>query len=295
MSETTLPWDAGMNSVMRDLSIRVSSLQSSMPTNSDSLPLSYINPAIILETGVLQDSISNEDADASVVNISYLEGFPTVEGLPFWERLEGEVLDYYNTFKHYRNMKDSKGTRSLAATAEAAGAPISQIHILAQIYHWTARCKAYDMYKSGEIQAERNRFVRLMENKHMTAAQTMFTDCVTYLKDNLKALKPVDAVKLLEMAVKLERLSLGLDPEKPYFKGQDTSADGRTIIQNYQIQAPQPGVSQNDNTTSQLQEVISILSASGALDASLIGKPNRSGASDRKVVELLREQDHGRS
>lgn len=285
-----LPWESTMITVMRDLANRVSSLQASLPTNSDGLPLAYINAAVVLEKGLLQDSLSKEDSDASVVHINFLEGFPTVDGLPFWERLEGEVIDYYDIFKSYRNMKDGKGSRSLSAVAEIAHIPISHVHVLAQIYHWTARVKAYDMYKHAEIEAERHRFVKIMESRHREAAEVLFKDCIEYMKSNMKALQPKDAIKWLEMAVKLERLSLGLDPEKPYFKGEGASADGKTIIQNYQIAPQAPGVSQNDQVTSQLQEVIQILNASGALDVAFAGKP-RGGASDRRVTELFKHSD----
>ena len=293
MSDTTLlPWSATMITVMRDLASRVSSLQASLPVNAEGLPAAYINAAVVLEKGLLQDSLSKEDSDASVVHISFLEGFPTVDGLPLWERLEGEVLDYYDIFKSYRNMKDAKGSRSLAAVADIAHIPISHVHVLAQIYHWSIRVKAYDMYKQVEFEAERQRFVKIMESKHRTAAEQLFKDCIDYMKDNVKALQPKDAIKWLEMAVKLERLSLGLDPEKPYFKGENGSSDGRVIFQNYQIQSPTPGTSQTDETTSQLQEVIAILTASGALDTAVSGKP-RGGASGRRPFELVGSQDIG--
>lgn len=291
MSDTNqLPWTAEMVSIMRDLAKKVSSLQASLPVSSEGLPHAYINASTVLERGILQDELSKEAIDASVVQINFLEGFPTVDGLPLWERLEGEVIEYYDLYKCYRNMKDGKGTRSLASVAEFGHVPISHIHILAQVYHWSIRVKAYDTYRQVEFEAERQRFIKMMESKHRNAAEKLFDDCIGYMKDNIKALTPKDAIKWLEMAVKLERLSLGLDPDKPFFKGEGLSNDGRFVIQNYQISPQMPGTSQNEETTSQLQEVIGILAASGALDHVVGGKP-RGGASERKVVELFKEQN----
>jgi len=117
------------------------SLQNKQPLNNLGLPISYIDPQAIAETGMTGE-FTEEELEKATVPLDYLEGYPLVEGLPFWERLEGEVLYFYRLFKIYRDMKKEEGSRSIVRVAEISEQKPSIINALNKVYHWQARVKA---------------------------------------------------------------------------------------------------------------------------------------------------------
>jgi hypothetical protein len=96
---TDLAWSTTTLAAMKDLAQQVQELQNDIPQSNvsadqDSWPLAYIDPTLVA-TG---------DIMGATIPLTYLEGYPTVDGVPFWERLENESSEYYKVFKEYRDM-----------------------------------------------------------------------------------------------------------------------------------------------------------------------------------------------
>jgi hypothetical protein len=216
--------------LLNNLGNTVSGLQKNIDVTSNNLPIAYIDPQIILE-----EIIDNSDANANISQelitlsttfIDYLDGVPIVGGLPFWERLDCEPLDYYRLFKTYRDYKLIEPKRSFEKLEADTNTPRPYLYALSKVYHWQQRALAFDIYKMDEIERERNRQVSIMENKHKKAAERIFEICTTYLEvmeetGLLAAYSPKEMQGWAELAIKLERLSLGLSPDKPITK-EDT-------------------------------------------------------------------------
>lgn len=102
-----LKWDTSKTSIQLKLGEMVQFFQSIIPMPGNS-PEAYIDPAplmpYLLDTKTYDD-IPPSAIEQAKVAIDTYEGMPTVDGIPIWERLEGEPIPYYKMFKQYRDMK----------------------------------------------------------------------------------------------------------------------------------------------------------------------------------------------
>ena len=279
---------------MSNLGEYVSSLQINLPKNREGLPLEYVDPQILAETGFLDKNPNVENLDVAIIKLNYSEGFPTVDGMPFWERLDGETLPFYELFKQYRNQIDLNIRRSIISIAESLNISSKFLYGLSRAYHWRQRAKAYDAYKIQKIELERNRNIQLMENKHHSAATKLFDLCMEHIDKNfgyddkeenlLKILSPKDIRELLEVAIKLERLSLGQHPDKPLISGDQSVVNA--IVTNYPSSTNQsPEVPAEIESKKQLQNVVNILFSSGALDDAISKKLENKNAKSIKAMK----------
>jgi len=289
--------------VLQILGDRIFNLQTKQALNHNDLPLSYIDPQAIVATGLVGEITANE-INAAIIPLDYLEGYPVISGLPFWEKLDGEVLYFYRLFKSFRNMKEETGSRSLHKVAELSGQEASVINSLARAYHWQSRVKAYDAYKNIQLDNIRRTNIEKMENKHHAAAETMFSYIKTIIEElliNLKA-KPEKTPEYqtqlrlwFREAVKLERLSLGLSIDKP---SEIQEAMG-SVITNYNINQPdnrQVNLNTQKNTgikTDKLESVLNVLSDAGVLSQLLETKDGGNGHKKGKLIDIKEKTPTG--
>lgn len=107
-----------------------------------------------------------------------------------------------------------------------------------------------------------------MENEHQKKARLLFNTAVTYLEEHIDKLDPKTATALLETAVKLERLSLGVSPDKPVSE----TAQKQNNAQLIQINGGQVNVSQGEGAKdlaktdggAKTSDILSILLKAGA-------------------------------
>lgn len=208
--------DTSYVSTLKNLGKWVELLQDTVPYGSEG-PNALINVQKVAERGFLTDieSFLEQPMETYAFKVDRYEGFPTIEGLPIWERLEGELVDHYNLFKHYRDQKEKSHLRMMHKVAEVMKIPVPTLSTLAKTYHWRIRSEAYDQYKETLWHQERAKMTKLMLSEHRRAAKDLFQTANTYLSNNLEKLDPKTATALLEAAVKLERMSLGLSPTAP--------------------------------------------------------------------------------
>lgn len=252
---------------------KVQQVQSTIPTNDQGLPVAYIDAATLV-------GLSNtDDPLEAAVPLSYLEGYPALNGLPFWERLESEPLDEYELFKVYRDLPfdptNPDGIRSITRVASRAAASKvsfsspSFLYALAKIYHWYSRARAFDIYHRLVLETRRQREIEIMENTHAKAAQKLFDIALDYFQRHTEELSGKTAVEVLKFASQLHRLSLGLFPDKP---GTGTGTGNQdlpsqtiqTVINMSSDQLDSVAVTQR-STESRLLQIVQILKQSGAL------------------------------
>ncbi len=260
-------------SIVHKLAEHVYNLQLTLPKNKDDLPTAYIDAQIIASSGLIEGSLTSDFVSKAVIKINYEEGIPLVSGLPFWERLDGELIDYYTIFKEYRNQKDKGFLRSHKNIAEAYNLPINFIYSLSKVYHWTLRINAYDLYKKRELEFLRNKQITDMEGKHTKAAKEVFESTLQLYqdligdKDKKWFITPKNIHQMLEFAVKLERLSLGISPDKPL--NEEENGRINNVIQNYNL-AKTDNKTMNVITNPQdLEEIVKVLMETGALDSAI--------------------------
>lgn len=270
---------------IKRLGEHVSALQVSLPISKEGLPLSYIDPQVLLESGFLEDELNMETMDKAVVPIDYADGYPVVDGLPIWDRLGGELLDYYNLFKSYRDQKLKQAVRSLGVVAKQANVPVDYVAGISKAFHWRARVKAFDLYMEAEREAERTRSMILLEGKHRQAAEDIFAVCMDFIRnDDVKdRLSPKTALAWLEAAIKLGRISLGLPPDKPVGSIESTGSTNIQAIINQMPSQDKPDQPRSrKQTVAWLQEVLDTLIEAGQFRRIL----------DAEVIEVKSEQSN---
>ena len=160
-----LSWDAGKIEVQKKLSEFVQYFQINLPRNIQGIPLQLIDPTVILQATVGAETTDDVDEDAlraATTNIDFSEGFPTIGGLPIWERLDGELIDYYKLFKEYREMKLLYGSRSLARLSETHG--ISGIHLNYLFFLKRSKQDPYLFKFSRQLHPSLSSFLEIFQN-----------------------------------------------------------------------------------------------------------------------------------
>jgi hypothetical protein len=137
-----------------------------------------------------------------------------------WERIKGESSKRYYAFCLYRDMGAQE--RSLSKVAkELAGA--NKIPKRSRITHlkewsaedkWVARCKAWDTEQDWIKRAYMEKALKGMARKHLDIALTRQSIAVKKLQTinidlDPEAISVTEAERMLDSAIKLERLVLG--------------------------------------------------------------------------------------
>lgn len=196
--------------------------QSTMELNNDGMPLRLIDPTVIAECvpyAETTDDVPEEKYNQAIRQIDFEDNVPCIDGLPIWERLDGENIPYYKIFKEYRDMKylnnTQHNTRSIARLAEIINAPGRLIAVLAKIYHWIPRVKAYDQQREIEIMLAKHKNIEALESKHAKYSNAILEQAITFLEKNPNKIDPKTALQMVELGMKYGRISAGLLGDKP--------------------------------------------------------------------------------
>lgn len=239
--------DSGQLAVQEKISKFVQQLQSDAPQGSgNGLPEYYIDPSVIAQEVPYctdLDDITDATLDYSKKRIDYIDGTPVVDGIPFWERLDGEPIVYYNYYKQYRDMCygiSSEGapvsanhkvrcTRSIARLADMLNITGKQLTVLSKTYHWAMRNGAFDAYKQRLLALNIQHEQSMLEAKHAKYSNTILDQAVRYLESNPDKIDPKVALQMVELGMKYGRISTGLMGDKP--GAQDRASKHQTNIQ----------------------------------------------------------------
>lgn len=136
-----------------------------------------------------------------------------------WERRPGEGQKAFNAFAIYR---DLGVTRTLAKTAQALGNVLGYIEQLSAANDWVARCEAYDLLLDRRRREATESEIEAMARRHVAAGQVAQRIAIQRLQGDANAnvlpldandLDAQDAARLLDLGVKIERMSRGLPTE----------------------------------------------------------------------------------
>lgn len=271
-------WDDGTANVHKRIGSFINYFQCSLPKNSNGIPLQMIDPTVVLQYGAMceqPDDFEDEWVAEATLPVTFEEGFPTLGGVPIWERLDGEAIPYYNLFKEYREMRYYSATRSIAQLSADQGIAGAYLNHLSKMFHWQIRVKAYDQYQALVKDRKREIEIERMESRHTASAAVMLEQAMDYLAKHPEQLNPKVALQMVQTAVKVGRLSVGLGAESG---GRNGRAGGTVVnVNNTQnsVVGDNPQMvaidttrgSTSDFDTDQLQSILHVLDKSGAFEA----------------------------
>jgi hypothetical protein len=206
-------WTPQVIRTMNQLGDKVKDLQGDVPStafngvadgNAPEWPIAYIDASLVISGNALE----------SPRPIEYLEGYPCTNGIPLWERLENEPVELFKLFKAYRDMKTQQGIRSIQELSRLGNTSPAVCLCALKLFHWNLRCAGYDLYQSILKQHMKVTLVEELQNEHRKEASELRQTAVKFLKDNRELMSPKNAIDLLKVATELERLSVGLAPNK---------------------------------------------------------------------------------
>ena len=203
----------------------IQALQRTMPQSEGRL-ICFINPATLATNIPFCDSpndLTEDIVKESTIQLEFTDDMALVDGLPIWERLEGERIDFYQLFKVYRDMRYTVTTdgdyfllnRSMAKLSRLTQIPAKLINCLAKIYNWALRVSYYDVYMEKQAYKRHCAKVQLMESDHFRISTQLMNKAYNYLQSNIAKLTPKDALQMLQLGLEYSRLSAGLNRDKP--------------------------------------------------------------------------------
>lgn len=167
----------------------------------------------------------DKDLKAAYVMLDYSEGYPTLDGMPFWFQFPFEPSDAYALFEAYLSQYKT-GARQLHQVLDApllntlkVKPTISQLEELFHTYNWSLRAKAADMFFAAHRRKERERRAMDTEDAHYAVAARLMSLCDTYLAENgeelIETMTPKAFIEFLKTATTLQRISVGLNANGP--------------------------------------------------------------------------------
>lgn len=312
-------WDNAKAGQQAKLGELVQYFQAGIMTNRDNVPVAYIDPTVIAP--LLLEADSPDDIPDAVVKeatipVEFDEGFPTIGGIPLWERLDGEPIPYYKLFKQYRDMKylNVATQRSIARVGEVTLMPGRHLNALARVYHWQLRAKAYDVYKEIERQLARHAAAEQLESRHAKVSSRLLDQAVAYLETHPEQMNTKSAIQLVELAMRSGRLALGLNPDKPGSGNNQGSDSGGhstniTIANNtgsgaMLVSGGVPGGGGGRGSlghtngageakdTQHLRDILNVLSRSGAFETATVPNmvPNTAPNAVPEIVDIHKDE-----
>lgn len=272
-------WDAGRESFYRKLGEFVQYFQIAVRHNADGVPLELIDPGIMAQTMTQVDSF-DEVPDAQVLQartrVEFSEGFPTIDGVPLWERLDGERVDFYQLFKTYRELRYTEGSRSVARVAAMHDMEPRHVNLLSKAYHWQLRVRAFDHNRAMTRKMMRLNAIEELDDRHGHFANKMLAMSMDYLEKHPEQLNPKVAIQLAELGFKKERLALGLQQDKPGAeiasqRGAQITIENHSNVGSNNTQTNQVGIiekmDEKAKDVTHLESVLHVLEESGAFTA----------------------------
>ena len=141
-----------------------------------------------------------------------------------WERIPGETSREYQKFCAYRDMNSSDKPirkRSLQRLAKELGLSLDHLKKLSAKNDWVSRAAAYDEYLD-ELAREQNEaeIIKMRKNHALLASQMITKAAKRLLTMPEEEITAADLVRLVDVGVKIERLSRGESTENKQISGE---------------------------------------------------------------------------
>lgn len=145
-----------------------------------------------------------------------------------WDQLERENSKNYGWFCAYRDLGTN---RTFREAAEVTGMSLRNIMYVKERYDWERRARAWDAYKDQERQKAEINEVRDAGKRHARIAMQAL-EVISERIQNLEPheIKPGMIASLLDTAVRIERLALGMAGSSVEIK-QTPADDAKHIVQ----------------------------------------------------------------
>lgn len=274
-SVPALQWDDGKYEVQKKLGNFVQFFQISLPVNKYGMPLQIINPIPLMDElleAETTDDISDYTLSLSVMDVELTDGYPALDGVPIWERLDGERIEYYNLFKQYRDMAAlNGGARSTAKIGNSHNLLPKYIGALSKVYHWGLRCKAYDAYEKTLKERKRHFEIEQLNSSHSKIAEKLLQQGMDYIDAHPEQLNPKIAIQMIQSGMKAGRLALGLQADKPDDVGGPKTSINISHTTDFSSGEGSSTVEVKQSTkdgadSDYLQSILHVLDQSGAFD-----------------------------
>lgn len=158
----------------------------------------------------------------------------SMERPELWERLPNETQQQYDKFCAYRDMKyipDANGIpqvnisirRSIRKLCEKSGFKRQNIERYSRKFNWQERCEAYDKHIEELVREQNEHNIKKMQDNHARIAAQMLKKATARLltiKD--EDISASDIARLVDIGVKIERLSRGESTENQKVRGEVT-------------------------------------------------------------------------
>ena len=141
-----------------------------------------------------------------------------------WERQPNERSKAYAAFCIYRDMGTDRSIEKVYEERSKRG-PLSRLKKWSAEHNWVKRAEAYDDYMEGKKREKKEKEILEMADRHVKLAKAFQQKIAQALQQIDPAqLSPSDMAKWLDVATKLERLSIGepIEIGKQEVQGQVT-------------------------------------------------------------------------
>lgn len=195
-------------------------LATKTPQNNFSLPEGYYRADLLPATIPQNPGPYDEDIGVAYEPLSYLEGYPSVGGLPFWHKLPHEGVHAHACFEVYL-AHGKMGARQLYKVVDderVKALPekitLDMLQEWYHLYYWAARVRSHDLFYAAHRQRLRAMQAFEAEDDQRIIAERIIHLCCTYLDQNeeelIESMTPKAFTEMLKNAVAMQRVSLGL-------------------------------------------------------------------------------------
>src|SRR5437762_9550358 len=144
-----------------------------------------------------------------------------------WDRQMGESSKAYSHFRIYRDMGVSRSLRHMAGLPGCTSVR-RQLNRWSSRWRWVERCSQYDDHLEYQARLEQEKERKDMVKRHAKIAvlgQNLVVkgmeQLIAEIEDGSRRATPSDLSRLLEVAVRVERLSRGEPTEISELAGSD--------------------------------------------------------------------------
>ena len=172
---------------------------------------------------LILNDLSDSMRDRATLPLEYMDNIAVIQGIPAWDILPGERVDFHNVFKLYRDSRYflldtgdyAISNRTIAGLAKQLGVSGSILTYISKLYSWQDRCALYDSYMESEMQKRKAQQEVMIRNEHLKMTQQLASKAWDKLTKQINNLGPKELIQVLELGIKYSRISAGMLPDKP--------------------------------------------------------------------------------
>lgn len=132
-----------------------------------------------------------------------------------WERMPGEPEKAFFYFSEYLKMKKKDGVRIVDILAKNLGKTPPNLYKLSREWNWKERAADYDRFIFGESQVKTdvNELAEMAKRQAKLARDMQEKAAAALALIRPEKMRPGEIVKMVDVAVKIERLARGAPTE----------------------------------------------------------------------------------